>query len=153
MDIALRYDPEARAYDLALEAGDLAADETLQTAVLLSLYTDRRAHPSDALPDGSTDRRGCWSDAYSARPAGSRLWLIDREKELGTVLRRAREYGEESLAWIVEDGIADDVEVDAQHLRRGVLQLLVTIRRGEESVLEQQYDYVWSALNGGFNGV
>lgn len=148
MDIGLRYDPESQAFDLAIVEGDLAADEGLLTSVLLSLYTDRRALDEDELPDGGTDRRGCWIDAYSDRPAGSRLWLLSREKEMDSVLRRAEEYAREALAWITEDRIAEAVEVEAIHLRRDVLQLIVRIQRGGEAVLERSFDYVWGASNG-----
>ncbi|UXF57501.1 baseplate protein [Chromohalobacter phage YPCBV-1] len=143
MDIAMRYDAGAQYFDLALEGGDLATDEGLETAVVLSLFTDRRAEPADALPDGTTDRRGYWADAYNDRPHGSRLWLLHREKELDAVLRRAREYAEEALAWLVEDEVASEVVVEATNLRREVLQLRVEIRRGEREALERQYDYVW----------
>lgn len=143
MDIAMRYDAGARFFDLTLEGGDLATDEGLETAVILSLYTDRRAEPDDPLPDGSTDRRGYWADAYNDRPHGSRLWLLHREKERDAVLRRARTYAEEALAWLVEDEVASEVVVEATNLRRGVLQLRVEIRRGEREALERQYEYVW----------
>ncbi|SNT07918.1 phage GP46 family protein [Pseudomonas segetis] len=148
MDVALVYDAEAKAFDLAIADGDLITDSTLETAVLLSLYTDRRALAEDVLPDGGTDRRGWWGDAYSAQPHGSRLWLLSREKELDEVLRRAREYASEALEWITEDGIATSVEVDAIHLRRGVLQLIVGIERSGNSVLNRRFDYVWGVTDG-----
>jgi len=143
MDIAMRYDAGAKFFDLALEDGDLATDEGLETAVILSLFTDRRAQEADRLPDGSSDRRGYWADAYNDRPHGSRLWLLHREKELDEVLRRAEEYAQEALAWLVEDGVAREVVVEAVNLRRGVLQLRIEIRRGERETLERQFDYVW----------
>ncbi|HWV10734.1 MAG TPA: phage GP46 family protein [Pseudomonas sp.] len=143
MDVALLYDANAKAFDLALAGGDLVTDESLKTAVLLSLYTDRRALAEDVLPDGGNDRRGWWCDAYSDRPHGSRLWLLSREKELDSVLRRAEEYAREALSWLIEDGIASALEIEAIHLRRGVLQLIVGIQRPAGATLERRYDYVW----------
>lgn len=143
MDFALRYDPSAKLFDLDLEDGDLATDEGLQTAVILSLFTDRRAEDEDALPDGGTDRRGWWADAYSETPHGSRLWLLHREKELDEVLRRAQAYAEEALAWLLEDEVAESVVVEAEHLRRDTLGLRVEIRRGDGTALARQFDYVW----------
>ena len=98
---------------------------------------------SDLLPDGTSDRRGYWADAYNDRPHGSRLWLLHRETEQDEVLRRAQVYAEEALAWLVEDEVAEAVEVEAWHMRRDTLGLRVVIRRGERAVLERQYDYVW----------
>lgn len=148
MDIALVYDADAKAFDLAIEGGDLVSDDGLQTAVLLSLYTDRRAEADDELPDDGSDRRGWWCDAFSNRPHGSRLWLLWREKELDRVLRRAEEYATEALGWLIDDDIATSVEVEAIHLRRGVLQLIVGIQRPSGAALERRYDYVWGASNG-----
>ncbi len=145
MDIALVFDPVSTVFDLALVDGDLATDSGLETATILSLFTDRRALPEDELPDGGTDRRGWWADAYSDRPFGSRLWLLWREKELDDVLRRAREYTEEALAWMVEDGVASAVEVEAERFRPGTLLIRTAIIRGDGSVLERNYEYVWQA--------
>ena len=143
MDIALRYDPESQVFDLALEDGELAADEGLQTAVILSLFTDRLADDDDRLPDGGNDRRGWWADAYNERPHGSRLWLLSREKTEEAVLRRAKTYAEEALAWLIEDGIAAEVVVEAEQLRRDTLGLRVLIQRADGERVEQQYEYVW----------
>lgn len=148
MDIALKYDADAKVFDLAIVDGDLATDTSLETAVLLSLYTDRRALDEDVLPDEGSDRRGWWCDAYSDRPHGSRLWLLSREKELEEVLRRAEDYAREALAWVIKDGIASSVDVEAIHLRRGVLQLIVGIQRSSSTVLETRYEYVWGTSNG-----
>jgi len=143
MDIALRYDAMARLFDLALSGGDLATDEGLETAMILSLFTDRRALEADPLPAGSSDRRGYWADAYSDRLQGSRLWLLSREKELDEVLRRAEEYADEALVWLTEDGVASEVVVEATNLRRGVLMLRIEIRRGAGAALAREYEYVW----------
>ena len=142
MDIALRFDPERGYYDLAFDE-DLATDSGLETAVLLSLYTDRRALPADELPGGGSDRRGYWADAFSARLQGSRLWLLWREKELESVRRRAEVYAQEALDWMVEDGVAEAVVVTAEHVRRGVLLLRVEVRRGGGTALAKEYEYVW----------
>ena len=115
MDIGLFY-KEKLGFDLWLTGGSLVTDEGLRTAVIVSLFSERRAEPADALPDGSSDRRGWWGDAYAAAEGdriGSRLWLLGREKDLAAVARRAEEYARESLAWFLEDGIARAVTVAA----------------------------------------
>ena len=91
--------------DLALETFALASDDGLETAVILSLFTDARARDDDTLPAGQTDRRGWWADAFPAVAGdrfGSRLWLLRRSKQLQESLIVAREYAEEALAWLVE---------------------------------------------------
>lgn len=101
---------------LHLDGADLATESGLRTAVILSLFTDRRALPTDIIPDGTTDRRGHWSDSYLAQPGdleGSRLWLLDREKVQPEVLRRAEDYTREALEWMQDDGVVKQVVVVA----------------------------------------
>jgi phage gp46-like protein len=145
-DLALRWNGHAG--DLVLEADDLVRDDGLETAVILSLFVDRRADAGDILPDGGTDRRGWWGDAappVAGDRIGSRLWLLSREKERGTALRRAEEYAREALQWLVDDRVAERVEVDAQVPRTGVLGLAITIHRPRKDPVQYRFDLTWSA--------
>jgi phage gp46-like protein len=143
MDIALRFDRNTGQFDLAIEGGDLGTDEGLQTAVILSLFTDRRALPEDELPGGGSDRRGWWADAFRARRHGSRLWLLGREKAMEDVRRRAEEYAREALRWLIDDRVAAELEIDAEHLSSTTLGLNIRIRRGDGSEVQTRYSYVW----------
>ena len=93
--------------DYELDTGALLADAGLQTAVIISLFTDRRAEPDDTLPAEASDKRGWWGDAIAVQVngrtveddrIGSRLWLLSREKQLASVVERARQYCKEALA-------------------------------------------------------
>lgn len=149
-DLALVWKDEAFAADLALDGQDLLNEGGLRTAVILSLFTDRRARADDDLPEAGADRRGWWADALAEGedgPIGSRLWLLEREKQLPSVVARAREYAEEALAWLVRDRIASAVAVEAEitaptSAGGGVLGLAVRIDRpsGAERF---RFDYVW----------
>ncbi|HEY4254591.1 MAG TPA: phage GP46 family protein [Roseomonas sp.] len=127
--LALDWNPATLTGDLAREAGGrLADDPSLRTAVILSLFLDRRARSDDATQDG--DRRGWLGDALSPVTGdriGSRLWLLRREKQLPETLRRAEDYAREALAWLVEDGLARRVTVAADWLAMGLLGLRVEI--------------------------
>ena len=48
---------------MSLAGADFAGDDTLVTAVILSLCTDRLAQPHEVAP--GEDRRGWWADAYA----------------------------------------------------------------------------------------
>lgn len=133
--------------DYALDALGLTEDDGLETAVVLSLFTDRRAQQDDPLPDGA-DRRGWWADGTGADARdriGSRLWLLWREKQLPAVLVRARQYAEEALAWLVTDGVARRVEVQASNPRRSLLRLDVGIYRPDAPPVRYRFDTFWSA--------
>lgn len=135
--------------DLAIEGGDLVLEDGLQTSAVISLFSDRRARLDDAIPAGDGDRRGWVGDAWpvvAGDQVGSRLWLLGREKELAETLRKAREYGREALAWLIEDGIAASVDVTATAPRRGLLRLAVTVNRRDGSTINHQFDTLWENL-------
>jgi len=113
--------------DLLAASGDLQLDLGLETAVLSSLYTDRRALDSDEIPVLG-DPRGYWGDTPTDR-WGSRLWLLDRSKRIQDTLTLAQQYAQEALAWLLSDGIAAMVSVGAEWGPSGELQISVTITR------------------------
>ena len=135
--------------DLALDAFDLAVDDSLDTAVILSLFTDARALDDDVLPIGQTDRRGWWADAYPAADGdrfGSRLWLLRAAKQLQQSLNLARGYAEEALAWLIEDGTASKVEVETFIARDEVMGMIVRISRPDGSVLPIRFEVLWNKV-------
>ncbi len=126
---------------------ELADDDGLETAVIMSLFTDRRAADDDALPFIDADRRGWWGDSYPDVPndrIGSRLWLLARSKQTQAVLNRAREYAQEALAWLVDDGVASSVTVDAEIVRTGVLGLSIAIQRPRAAVARYRFEKFWT---------
>lgn len=148
-DLALAYaSAEIEAADLLLVGGDLATDDGLRTAVIVSLFTDARAAADDPLPEPGADRRGWWGDAVPRTAGdviGSRLWLLAREKITGSVLARAREYAEEALAWLVEDRVASAVDVQVEARRPQTLAIGVTIKR-PNGPDRSRYDFVWESI-------
>lgn len=146
-DLALIFD--GHACDLAVDGNDLQLDDGLRTAILVSLFSDRRARADDAVPGGNGDRRGWWADAWPQVEGdliGSRLWLLGREKELPEVMRRAREYAQEALEWLVADGIARRIDVVPSVPRRGVLALAITLHRADGGIENHQFDVLWEGL-------
>lgn len=112
-DIALLFDSGAWGADFAISGGDLALDDGLRTAVIISLFTDARALDDDALPAGA-DRRGWWGDCANDDPndrIGSRLWTLAREKVTDVTAIRARDICREALAWLVDDAIVASIYI------------------------------------------
>lgn len=134
---------------LALEWGaagvDLSLDgrDPLESAVTLSLFTDRRALPADALPEEGGDRRGWWGDSFAAAPIGSRLWLLAREKATTEVAMRAKDYCAESLKWMVERGLAQRVDVVTEWQDDGLLAIATSITKPDGSLA--RYQHLWSS--------
>lgn len=157
MDVRSAYDPDLLAADLALDGALLAEDRGLKTAIVLSLFSDRRALVDDPLPFAASGRRGWWGDALppvaggevkTGDRIGSRLWLLSREKQTADVVARAREYAAEAVVWLTEDGIAERVDVKAEIVRDGVLGIAVTVRRPDAEAAAFRSSHVWASQAG-----
>lgn len=126
---------------------ELLLDDTdyLRSAVYLCLGTDRRAADDDRLPNDGGDKRGWWGDTYRPLPLGSRLWLLSREKQLPETATRAEEYAREALQWLIDQGIVQSVDVSAEWVAQGRLNIDIRITEPDGSIY--RYQYLWSAKN------
>ncbi|SMF94358.1 Mu-like prophage protein gp46 [Methylomagnum ishizawai] len=145
-DIAIR--PDGTGFDFGLLEGDLEMDATLETAIWISLFTDRRLPDDQALPPGVDDRRGCWMDAYPEVPGdamGSLLWLLAYEKWSEPARQKAEAWAREALQWLLDDGVAEAVDVVATLPRPLMLGLAVAITDPAGRVSACQTTAPWPA--------
>jgi phage gp46-like protein len=154
MDLRLALIPNADglppSFDLVVENGDLALDDGLESALILSLFTDRRAGDDDLLPEPGGSRRGWWGDSYAPITGdriGSRVWLLERERDLDDVYKRAKIYLDEACEWLVADGVAGRVETSAARLRAGVMSYTVSVQHGQAAPRQYQFLNFWSFGN------
>lgn len=105
----MSFDPVSMTGDIGFDGRNILLDTTPTSQILVALGTDRRAHPTDVLPDAysSTNpqgpmagRRGTAIDALDplGRRIGCRWWLLAREKQTEDVRKRAEGYVGEALA-------------------------------------------------------
>ena len=142
--IKLAYSNLAQMCDLPRSNGNLDTDEGLETAVLISLFTDRRASDDDDIPEGA-DKRGWWGDAYAAITGdvqGSRLWLLARAKMTAKTPADAAGYAKEALQWLLDDGVARSVDVAASVLGRGIVLLNIDIARADGKHWTRKWEVV-----------
>lgn len=136
--------------DMAFVPGDVAQDDGLETAVLVSLFSDARAS-EDMIPtiDRDGDLRGYWGDVRGTAPGdstGSLLWTIRRAKQLSRTLADAKGYAEASLKWMLDDQVASSVVVNASYPQLGWMLLEVFIYRPQSSnPVVFRYNYQWSS--------
>jgi len=131
--------------DLVLAGFDLDRDDGLESAVIVSLFTDARCLP-EQLTDETENPRGFWGDTFSTDDGdqtGSLLWLLRREKRVNRVLNQARDYCEQSLAWMVRDKIARKVTVTTEYLSSGVMLIRIEIYRPTGDSVDFRFDYAW----------
>ena len=149
MDIKLAWDASNAVGDWQFAKGDLVAGtgiEDLETAVLVSLFTDKLAPPDFRLTDGSQDRRGWWASSYDTTALGSWLWLLERAKisDRNAILLRAKDYCQDSLQWLLDLGIADTVGVRTFWLASEALGIELTITQPSQSKsISLTYQWAW----------
>ena len=136
-------------FDLALDGLDLLRDDGLETAVFLSLFTNRRADP-DQLPPEYRDGnlQGYWGDIappVEGDKFGSHLWLLEREKQTASTLARAKQYATDALRWMVDDKISDRIDVATEYPLRGVIAIGVDIYRPRRDPSKYRYHFEWAA--------
>jgi phage gp46-like protein len=149
-DVAIFWDVASGRGDWGATAFDLATGAPIESAVMASLFSDRRASADyvDPDPNGIPDLRGWWGDSYEASLLGSRLWQLNRSKitDATTVLNKARDYCQEALQWLVDDGIAASVSVQTFWVQNNTVGIIVTIS-SPALVPPQRFQYAW-AWNG-----
>lgn len=151
-DLALVWSNTTRDADLSMIDDDVASDRGLVTAVLLSLYTDRRANDDDVPPSGDpTDRRGWWADEFlpvEGDKYGSRRWLLDRSKRTNDTARLAAEYDREALAWMLEDRVVASIDVQTEATAKALLEV-ITLHRPGKDPLSLRFQHAWDHVQEG----
>lgn len=148
-DVALTWSNTLGSADLSILDLDVASERGLVTAMLLSLFLDRRAETDDKPPSGDPrDRRGWWADQFAAvlgDRIGSRLWLLDRSKNTNETKLRAKEYAREALAWMLEDRVVSAITVVVETVAP-VLMLSVEVARPGRDAVTYRFGHAWEHL-------
>lgn len=147
-DLLLSFDGSFKEYDCRVINGELAMGSDLESAVIISLFTWARAKPEE-VPEGAP-RYGWFGDKIdgdNADSMGSKLYLLKREKITEDTISQAKEYIQAALAWLIDDGIASEVNVDLERNKndRNRVDGIIVIRRGDVSNT-MRFDDLWSAL-------
>ena len=134
-------------FDLTISGGELLVEDGLQTAIILSLFSDSRALDDDVLPSFNSDKRGWWGDSYadiSGDRFGSRLWLLSRERQLPEVIAKVKIYADEALQWLIDDVVVNSFSVDVSIPSTGILSWTVTINKPVAPSIQYQFTSFWN---------
>lgn len=148
-DILVQWDNAETIGDWSLAQGDLQTGQDLETACLVSLFTDKLATPDFVPTDGTSDRRGWWADPLNDQPLGSNLWQLERAKKTRDTLGLARRYSLDALQWLITDGVVAAVEVDTAWLGRAgstLLGIFIQITKPAGSVTRFMFGWAWTDL-------
>ena len=151
-DLKLIWDNNYAESDLKYDnnAGDLYTDEGLETAVIISLFTDQRAEDDDTLPDpDSEDKRGWWGDQISDienDEIGSRLWLhTERAKITQNTMNEIKQDVINALEWMKTDEVVANIEVEVEKQRTDMVAIEVKIKKKDGNTVSYKFDSNWYA--------
>lgn len=145
-DICVLWDNAEAMGDWGLAAGDVETGQDLETACLVSLFSDALALPDFVPTDGTTERRGWWADMYEDRPLGSRLWQLERAKKTRATLGQARQMALAALQWLIDDGLARTVLCNTMWLAGNMLGIAVGIVRPNGALVRFRWGWAWDEL-------
>lgn len=129
----VKVHPEPGGTDINFDGRDIETDGGLTSAIILSLETD-------AAPGGGP---GYWGDTLDALPRlrGSRLHLI--KKNTAESRARFRAYAEESLQWMVDAGVASEVEVVLAAFTAGAVLFDIVVKESDPLSKESRFRLAW----------
>lgn len=146
-DISTTWQPTTGRGDWSMSGALLTSGNDLETAILISLFTDRQAAPDDEIPDGTSDPRGWWGDLDSDTHIGSRLWLLSRAKQTTETLQRANDYIVEALQWLIDDGVVAKFDITVEWTALSQLGAKIVAHKTDGTKTAVAYTSAWSAIN------
>lgn len=138
------FDVGGTSPDMVIENGDLKPDNGLETAALITLFSDKRV-TLEELPEGESDARGWWADLV-ADPEddeiGSKLWLLDRRKTLNVTASEMESILADAFNWLIEDGLTSELVIDSEIVDSEEIKGTINISRpsGENIPLKFAWD-------------
>lgn len=143
----MKYVLENGVADILLGDRDVIQDEGFETAIIISLFSDRRARDDDLLPDTSGDKRGWFADGLldDNDMIGSRRWLLHRSKLTNDNMRKLEEYDTEGLKWMIDDGVVSDISIVVERVDMEHISETIIITRPEGSPQTFKYFFNWEA--------
>ena len=143
-DTTITWNPALGIGDWSMIGAQLQTGNDLQTAVYISLFTDRVANADDVIPDGTQDPRGWWGDGGQDVMIGSRLWLLRRAKQTIETLNLAKDYITEALKWLIDDGVVGKFDITVEWTSAGLLGANVIAYMPSGGPTAMQFFWNWT---------
>ena len=141
-DFAVQQDSEG-VFDILVDApnGDFVTTNGEDSALLVSLFSDRRAHADEVA--NTMHRRGWIGDLVSdvlGDRHGSGLWLYEQRRLTPEVASGIRTEAEQALTWMVEQSLVKSVsaEVSRDQAKRSLF-LNITCALPEGGSFSESY--------------
>ena len=134
-DAVLAKSEETGLYDFQLdEDGDILTADFFDTALLYSIFGERRAS-SDEVVDAQLLRG--WIGNSEDFENGSKIWLLRQARLTRDTLNQLEDEAEKALQWLVDDGLAVALGDINATLSNGAVRLDITIFRSRDKVVRR----------------
>lgn len=124
-------------YDFTLDSeGDIATEDSFETAILYSLFGERRASHEEVIDH---PRRRGWIGNDDDFENGSKLWLLDQSRLTRETLNRLEDEAAKALQWLVDDNLAVAIDGVSTSMSNGEVFIDVIIRRSRDQIDRRSY--------------
>ena len=128
-------------FDLQIGAdGDIVTADFFDTSIFMSIFCERRASPSE-VPESYRRRGWIGNESTPGFEIGSKLWLYYQARASRSILAGVESVIRAGLQWMVDDKIAESIEVDAE-LSGGQIAVEILTKRPSSKV-ERRYYQLW----------
>lgn len=148
IDVKLIKNNQENYYDIGFDdTGDLLLDDSFDTAIVLSLFTDARASSTQVA---EPERRNGWFGNTYLFPdlpehqLGSKIWLISGRKTQ-RALNEATDFSKKALQYLITDGYLKRVEASSEFSQTNNFGIVINITfvRKDDSVETRNYE-LWN---------
>jgi len=120
MAIDLKINNTKGYWDLDIENGDFAITDSLDTAIYMSVFCEKRAEKIS----NQMNKRGHFTNQFapvSGYQVGSLLWLYtEQAKNTDSNLSLIQSSVKDGLKWLIDDKIISKIDVSANKTETGV---------------------------------
>jgi phage gp46-like protein len=148
MAIDIKLNSDAGYFDFSITSGDFTTTSGLDSALLMSMFVNKRADFSEVAAVGK--QQGWWGNTiggYANYEIGSKLWLLYQAKHTNNTLNLAKTYTYDGLSWFLADQLADRIVV-ADSFTNNNLLINVDIYKSQNKISSTAYT-LWANTQGG----
>lgn len=118
--------------------GDISTGETLDTAILMSIFNEARATGSE-VPEPERRRGWLGNQSTEGFEQGCKAWEFEQERLRGSVLADLSVVVRNGLQWIIDEDIAVSVTVGNAKIINNAATIEVALGRSGSEVEKKIY--------------
>lgn len=129
-------------YDIPISGNDLSSIDGFETAIIVSLFTDARENSANVRD--SFNRRGWVGNLLTLKDSfelGSVLWGLVSRLDQNT-LNRADNIVKKALKWMIDDSIADNIDITTTKLNERSAQIEIILYKNMNET--SRYITLWN---------